>query len=115
MMSEDDVVQGMNAEEKLVPAGNEVKEAPSKWLSPRSAALLLVTMAWFGACFIGFKDLFDYGQAEGPKACPPAQWPAGSKLQLKADGPTLVMFAHPKCPCTRSSIGELAELMAHLP
>jgi hypothetical protein len=24
--------------------------------------------------------------------------------------PTLVMFAHPKCPCTRASIGELAEL-----
>jgi hypothetical protein len=27
--------------------------------------------------------------------------------------PTLVMFLHPHCPCSRASIGELAVLMAH--
>jgi hypothetical protein len=27
--------------------------------------------------------------------------------------PTLVMFMHPHCPCSRASVGELAEVMAH--
>jgi hypothetical protein len=33
-------------------------------------------------------------------------------LARSANRKTLVMFAHPQCPCTRASIGELALLMA---
>src|SRR6185437_9083110 len=27
--------------------------------------------------------------------------------------PTLIMVAHPRCPCTRASVAELAQIMAH--
>ena len=42
----------------------------------------------------------------------PAHWPEASGLSLARDRYTLVMLAHPKCPCTRASLGELERLMA---
>jgi hypothetical protein len=43
----------------------------------------------------------------------PAQWPTQSQLPLDGRRPTLIMFAHPHCPCTQASVGELELLMAH--
>lgn len=36
-----------------------------------------------------------------------------SRIERAPDRATLIMLAHPHCPCTRASIGELALLMAH--
>lgn len=33
-------------------------------------------------------------------------------IPLSAGQPTLVVFAHPRCPCSRASVGELALIMA---
>jgi hypothetical protein len=47
----------------------------------------------------------------------PARWPDDSSLARISRTPgraTIVMLAHPKCPCTRASIGELAALMTQL-
>lgn len=42
----------------------------------------------------------------------PAVWAADSRT-LRAPGvPTLLVFAHPRCPCSRATLGELAVLMA---
>jgi hypothetical protein len=41
----------------------------------------------------------------------PVRWPADSQLRRESDQPTLLFFAHPKCPCTRASIGELSRIM----
>ncbi|HYE66176.1 MAG TPA: hypothetical protein VD966_11365, partial [Pyrinomonadaceae bacterium] len=49
----------------------------------------------------------------GLAARPPARWPADSRIQRAPGRAILVMLAHPHCPCTRASIGELASLMAH--
>ena len=38
-------------------------------------------------------------------------WPGTGVLQLAADRPTLLMFVHPECACSRASIGELQQLM----
>ena len=35
-------------------------------------------------------------------------WPEGSTLQRAPDRPNLVMFAHPRCPCSKASVEELA-------
>jgi hypothetical protein len=37
--------------------------------------------------------------------------PADSGITLSKNSPTLIVFAHPRCPCTRASIGELARIM----
>ena len=70
-------------------------------------------VVWLAAVGTGLAALWRYSETAGPEAAAPATWPNRSRLTPAADRPTLVMFAHPKCPCTRASIGELAILMAH--
>ncbi|TWU49775.1 thioredoxin domain-containing protein [Rubripirellula reticaptiva] len=40
------------------------------------------------------------------------RWPASSHLQTAHGKPTLVMFAHPHCPCTRASMNELSRILS---
>src|SRR5262249_23058238 len=40
-------------------------------------------------------------------------WPPETACRLSADRPTLVMFVHPQCPCSRASLDELATLITH--
>jgi hypothetical protein len=49
-----------------------------------------------------------------PAATKPAadRWPVESQCRLSADHPTLVVFIHPRCGCTRASLTELAKLMS---
>jgi hypothetical protein len=55
--------------------------------------------------------LWDHALTAGDAGNPPWHWPADAALQRDPDRPTLVLFAHPRCPCTRASIGELAWVM----
>ncbi|HEX8367852.1 MAG TPA: hypothetical protein VF604_04870 [Pyrinomonadaceae bacterium] len=41
----------------------------------------------------------------------PAVFPPESRISRDTERPTLIFFAHPKCPCTRASLRELARLM----
>ena len=45
------------------------------------------------------------------KAFAHQSWPHESKLDLAASRSTLVVFLHPKCPCSRASIRELERLL----
>jgi hypothetical protein len=47
------------------------------------------------------------GQA-GPVGEAPTFWPEASAISRGATRPTLLLFVHPECPCTRASIHELA-------
>ncbi len=60
---------------------------------------------------IGIGMLWAYENTPGPTAPPPSRWPSDSRLHMASDRATLIMVAHPHCPCTRASIGELARLM----
>jgi hypothetical protein len=67
---------------------------------------------WVVAISVGLAMLWNYQNPSGATGVPPSQWPADSSVELAPGRATLVMVAHPNCPCTRSSIGELALLMA---
>lgn len=77
----------------------------------RGTVIGLVVCLWLAAVSVGVGWLWSYNHAAGPPARPPSQWPEGSAIARVADRPTLVMLAHPKCPCTRASIEELSKLM----
>jgi hypothetical protein len=72
------------------------------------AALIFV---WASTICFGMCALIDYGAAPGLTGQTAEQWPVDSTLQLLPEQPTLLMFVHPRCPCTRASIGELSELL----
>jgi hypothetical protein len=61
---------------------------------------------------VGLGLLWAYDNAPGQAAAPPSLWPADSRIHLSTDRATLIMLTHPRCPCTRASIGELDRLMA---
>jgi hypothetical protein len=66
---------------------------------------------WLAAGCVGFWFLWNYKMTPGPVESTPTVWPAGSAIQRQAGVPTVAMFAHPLCPCTRASIAELGDLV----
>jgi len=75
--------------------------------------ILIVTSAlWLFMICTGIGLLWSYQSTPGVAAAALEQWPADSGLRHANGRATLVMLAHPHCPCTRASLGELARLMA---
>ncbi len=58
----------------------------------------------------GLAAMLCYEKAPGAAGEPPREWPVGS--QIRPSEKTLVLFAHPHCPCTRASIAALGQIMA---
>ena len=78
----------------------------------KSRLILIATGAVCLVIFcIGTGFLWNYENTPGLAATAPEQWPGDSCIVRASDRPTLVMLAHPHCPCTRASIGELSRLM----
>ena len=77
--------------------------------------LWAVLVVWLASVGTGLAWLMKYDNTPGLAANAPQAWPTQSALARDGDGPTLVMLAHPRCDCTRASIGELAELLARAP
>jgi hypothetical protein len=91
------------------------EDASAISLQTRSKAILATTLfalAWIGALTLGVGALLKYENAPGAIGSAPQTWPAGSRIERAKSGETLVMLAHPHCPCTRASMGELAQIMA---
>ncbi len=77
-----------------------------------SRALGFCAGAWVMALAIAFAWMSRYSNTAGVAGTPPAMWPESSGLGTPPSRPTLVMLAHPRCPCTRASVAEFARLMA---
>jgi len=71
--------------------------------------------AWAVLVLSGFAVLNSYSYNPGAPGTPPARWPAGSTIPWRPDKVNLVMLAHPECPCTRASLGELDRLLTATP
>jgi hypothetical protein len=53
-----------------------------------------------------------YEGRPGPKTPLAASWPGSKQAVSKSEKPTLVMFCHPQCPCTRASLEQLDKLVS---
>jgi hypothetical protein len=90
--------------------GNSQK-VPGRSQRP-SGLLVTIVVMWLVIVASALGFIANYSQTPGGSGSIPLQFPRESRIQLDAQRPTLVMFAHPHCPCTRASIGELNVLMA---
>ena len=70
---------------------------------------------WAGGIAGGMLMLARHDGLPGRAAHAPEHWPSDSQIPLDDQRPTLIMFAHPRCPCTRASLGELERLVARRP
>lgn len=69
-------------------------------------------LIWMTVVGFGFGVLWKHEYTPGAQAAAHARWPMESDLQPDPNLATMIVFAHPKCPCTRATISELELLMA---
>jgi hypothetical protein len=74
---------------------------------------LAVSGLWLLAVAASGLLLIAYENTAGPQSRVHDTFPTLAAIQLDTHRNTLLMFAHPKCPCTRASINELNRLLAH--
>jgi hypothetical protein len=75
-------------------------------------AIIFAVIVWLAAIGFGMAWLVDYEFTAGVSSLPPRQWPEESAIEVDPRLPTLVLIAHPHCPCTRASLSELERLLA---
>ena len=80
---------------------------------PLGAALV----AWIAAAVAGWYGISAYGFKGDPQATTDivSQWPAESSIAQMTGRPTLMLFLHPKCPCSRATVAELERLPVLVP
>ncbi|EDL56930.1 thioredoxin domain-containing protein [Gimesia maris] len=84
---------------------SEKKKPWSLWFSA-------LTLLWLVAVVYGMSTLWQYQSTPGQTALTASDWPSESERTFNSMRPTLVMFAHPRCPCTAASLSELAKIMS---
>ena len=71
----------------------------------------LIIGVWAGSVGAGAVELQRYKSSAAPATMAPESWPASSRLARRVGKPTLVVLAHPRCPCTKATVHELNVLM----
>ncbi|NNJ26298.1 RedB protein [Alienimonas chondri] len=75
-------------------------------------ALPLVFVCWFSVVADGVSRLWDYSSAPGQAAIAADSFPNGTTFEPAGPDGRLLMFLHPKCPCSRASVSELARILS---
>lgn len=69
-------------------------------------------VAWIGGIAWGASALVRYSLEPGPAGIAPAVWPGGALPARDPNRHTLVLFLHPRCPCSRATLAEVERLAA---
>ena len=77
--------------------------------------ITVVTGLWLLAIGGGLLVLLRYSYQPGAVGAVPERWPEDAQLRFVAGRSNLVMFLHPRCPCSRATVRELEELVARDP
>ena len=77
---------------------------------PRVPALGVVL--WVLAVSAGMGWLWSYSASSGRSCEPSASWPDASPVEPLAGKKNLVLLLHPRCPCSFSTVNELARIRA---
>jgi hypothetical protein len=82
------------------------------WTPPmtlKKTMLFAALLAWATGVGWGFFLIWQYEATPGPSG----ELPVSFSNVAQTDGPkTLIMLAHPHCPCTRASLAELERIMS---
>lgn len=84
----------------------------SSGLPARARVRRWMIVTWAICVSVGVVALVRFDLRAGVAIAPLTDWPADSRLPRNPQGPTLLLFAHPHCPCTRASLSELKRILA---
>src|SRR5262245_2306398 len=84
--------------------------------APASRLLVIAAVLWVSGLVAGFRALWAYSQTPGPTPALAAgdAWPSASRIARGPGRPALVVFLHPRCPCSRASVNELGKILTQL-
>lgn len=74
---------------------------------------VVVFIVWIIAVGTGFLWVVDYSTRPGQSARALSHLPLAISFKQQTKFPTLLVFLHPQCPCSRATLAELARLVAH--
>jgi hypothetical protein len=77
----------------------------------RRLHLPLAVTLWLTVTLTGFWRFYAYSNAPGRTGPAPASVPYKTLDQPRKCCSRLILFAHPRCPCTRATLAELAGLL----
>lgn len=87
----------------MVLSESLLRFAGKRWWLTLAGVLL-----WGCSIGAGMRFLSAYAATPGIKGSSPPHWPAESSIRRSTDGFTMVLFAHPRCSCTKATLDELA-------
>jgi|ERR1051326_786606 hypothetical protein len=78
-------------------------------------AIIIACACWLAVVVGATVLMVGYSSTPGNGGPAPTTWPITSQITFDSKRPTLVMFVHPHCPCSRASLAELQRLLAQVP
>jgi hypothetical protein len=78
----------------------------------KNIILTISAAAWIIAVCAGLARVLRYENTPGLSEQTPPDWPRATHIPQPTGRLSLVLFAHPRCPCTRATMSELARIMA---
>lgn len=76
--------------------------------------IVLFVLIWTLLVCVGLYKLFAWGSRPGEVAQFQNRWPAVSKLEVRSNLPSLVLFLHSACSCSYATLEELERLLPML-
>jgi len=92
---------------------NHTDSVPAEFDAKPAHPPVVAFALWLILILAGLALLWVYSGTPGEEGVVPPQWPTSTALERAPGLSTLVMFVHPKCPCSRASLSELATIIAH--
>jgi hypothetical protein len=83
----------------------------SFYFHTRTLRVVFVAL-WVFVVGTGIGILLRYSNTPGESATPPVTWPSRTSIRRTKGHATLLVFAHPQCPCSEASVEELASIVA---
>lgn len=78
----------------------------------RKIAIVALLSVWLASVLAGMYLMWRYESTPGSAEATQAYWPTASAIVPATDRPTLLMFLHPHCPCSRASLTELTAILS---
>src|SRR5712691_6039728 len=77
----------------------------------KNIILTISAAAWVFAVGAGLAKVLRYENTPGLSEQTPPDWPRTTHLPKPSGRASLLLFAHPRCPCTRATMSELARII----
>ncbi|MGI8905335.1 MAG: RedB protein [Candidatus Sumerlaeaceae bacterium] len=74
--------------------------------------IIIIAVLWFGSLCVGSYAMLSYEFGAKEASAPAGNWPHDTAYFRNPHKPTLLTFLHPRCPCSKATLGELALLVA---